>query len=245
MPVKLYPSSSAFARGFTVFTKYPSGCLRKILLNAHGIREELKTDTQALGLANEDAYEKGLQAHLPNSASYSREERIVRDLDDTGTVVFSGRVDFIIRNLPHTKVVELKSTRSVNKRRELRQGTVSPENVAQLVAYMVELEAESGELLYTFYDEKKNTKENFPFAVNIRSDGSILINGAVYGFSVHDYLRHRELAAQTLLTNVIGPRPNNATKPFDSPCHFCPFKTRCEKADQGCSIEEFVKPGAL
>lgn len=243
MAIKLYPSSSAFARGFTVFTKFNSGCLRKILLNAHGIREELKTDTQALGLANENAYEAHLKATLPCTASYTREERLVRELDDTGTVIFSGRVDFILRNLPHTKVIELKSTRSVNKRRELRQGVVSPENVAQLIAYMVELEADVGDLIYTFYDEKKSTKENFVFAVSIESDGSIRINGLIYEFSVHDYLRHRELAARTLLTDTIGSRPNNATKPFDSPCHFCPFKARCEKADRGCSVSEFVQPG--
>lgn len=238
--IKLYPSSSGFARGFTVYTKYNSACVRKILLNAHGIREELKSDTQALGLANEDAYEVHLKATLPCTANYTREERVVRELDGPDGVVLSGRVDFVLRDLPGTKVIELKSTRSVNKRRELRNSIVSPENVAQLIAYMVELEALTGELIYTFYDEKKSTKENFVFAVDIGSSGSICINGLLYEFSVHDYLRHRELARHVLVTDSIGPRPNNATKPFDSPCHFCPFKARCEKADAGCSVSEFT-----
>lgn len=239
--LKLYPSSSGFARGFHVFTKYPTACLRKILLNKHGVRETLKEGVQDLGLANEDAYEAALKA---DNIPYSREERVVRDLPDSGGVIFSGRVDFILRDDSGVRVVELKSSQSVNKRRELRAGRVSPENVAQLIAYMVELESISGELLYTFYDLKKKTKENYPFAVKIEPDGDIRINEALYEFSVHDYLRHRELAVSTLRTDTIGPRPFGADRAFDSPCFFCPFKERCEKVDKGTitDVKEFCVP---
>lgn len=244
--IKLYPSSSAFACGDAVFTRYNSGCLRKILLNKHGIREELKSTTQQLGADNEEAYEQTLKATLPYPTTYTREEPIKSVLDNSTTdpIIFSGRADFVLRNGDVVeRVDELKSTQSANKRRELRAGEISPENLAQLVAYMVELETHAGRLLYTFYDLKKNIKENYDFSVNIAANGTIELNRCKYEFSVHDYLRHRELACDVLRRDVIGPRPYGGERPFVGACGFCPFKDRCAKADAGCSVSEFTKQG--
>lgn len=239
--IKVYPSSSAFARGLNVYTKFNSGCLRKIQLNAAGHREELKQDTKDLGAKNEEEFEKNLQCHLPHGTTYAREVPVVSQLAGPNGPVLSGRADFITYddNGPH--VIELKSTQSATKRLQLSKGELAPENLAQLIAYAVEIGATTGELRYTFYNLKKNTKEDHSFAVRLIEDGSIEVNGGLYEFTVHEYLRHRELAIHYLTNPIVAPRPLDGEKPFSGACGFCAFKDRCKKLDQReISYEQFV-----
>lgn len=239
-PVKYNPSAAAFATGLLVHTEYNSGCPRKIILAAHGVRESLKQDVKNVGQENEDQYEKYL---IDNAVEYEREKVIKTDGD---IVNFSGRVDFVIGE----QVVELKSTRSATKRTRLKNQNPYIENIAQIVAYMVELDKHKGQLIYTYYGydkrKKKDIKENYEFAITVDQYGDIFVNGIRYQFTVHDHLNHRTNVFNCYRDEVLaGPcwsRPNYFAKPFGSPCNYCPFKNACRQFDAEIvnSTEEFV-----
>lgn len=233
---KYYPSSAAFATGFLVHTTYNSGCLRKIYLADQGLREKLKQDVSRVGADNEDAFEKSL---IESGLKYSRESAVK---SDTGAVLFSGRTDFQTVD----EIIELKSTRSKNKRTALRAGRIPVENVAQIVAYMLETEKPKGRLIFTYYDEEKKLKEDYEFPIRIENDGSIWISDREYRFNVYDQLHHRVLLAllytDRSCTSPTFSRPVGYDRQFDSPCTFCPFKIACDQLDKGSvnTLEEFV-----
>lgn len=231
---KYYPSSAAFARGRSVHTEYNSGCRRKIFLSDQGLREILPASTKAVGATNEDEFADRL------GSTYQREVKVQSD-SDLG--LFSGRADYLSAD----EVIELKSTRSDNKRRRLRNEGPILENIAQLIAYMVELEISYGRLIYTYFGTDKKTgapvKEDFEFATTIDQYGDIYVRGTRFPFNVHDYLSHRVLIGQPVTTVDDLPRPANYNKPFGSPCSYCPFKSSCEKLDKGhvSTILEYVE----
>lgn len=235
---RYYPSSAAFQRGHLTFTDYNAGCLRKIYLNNAGYREALRQDTKDVGEANEVAFEEELKSkNLP----YVREFVVKNEH-------FSGRIDF---QLPD-ELIELKSTRSNTKRTRLRTEGPNTENIAQLVAYMVETETVNARLIYTYYgfDGRKKIplKETYEFAVKIDDRGDIFINGQRYKFNVFDHLEHRGAVAGLDRSQDPGsiPRPYGYAESFGSPCHFCPFNRACEKLDSGLAntVEEFLQEAA-
>ncbi len=230
--LKVYPSSSGFAEGRLVYTDYNSGCLRKIGFNALGVLEPFPESTAQVGADNEQNYEEKLKAE---GTPYEREKTVTVDLG--AGVHLSGRIDFITRD----RLIELKSTRSPSKRTKLRAGTVTTENVAQIVAYMVATERDSAELIYTYIDEKKKTQEHFNFTVKIDSGGRIHINGELYRYDVYSYLAHRGHAVDLLskLSNSVGSviadtdRPAKFADKFGSPCNYCAFRSACGRLDKG------------
>lgn len=229
---KVYPSSSAFMEGRIVYTDYDSGCLRKIGFNAFGVKVPFDSKTADVGAENEANFEREL---VKENVEYKREHPFTVNL--AGGVLVSGRIDFVTS----TRLIELKSTRSTNKRTKLRAGAPSTENVAQLVAYMFALERDSAELIYTYINEEKNTKENYPFTVKIEPSGQILINDEAYRYDTFSYLSHRSAAAR-VVSRVSGgdwraivdsDRPANYDSKYASPCNYCPFRFACAKLDRG------------
>ncbi len=225
---KVYPSSSGFMEGRTIYTDYDSGCLRSIGYKALGVQVPFDQKTAQVGATNEDLFEATLKG-----TEYDREKAISVDLG--GGIVLSGRIDFVTAD----RLIELKSTRSTSKRTKLRAGTVTTENMAQIVAYMVATERTTAELRYTFYNDKKNTQEEYNFTVNIGAAGEIYLNGAIYRYDVYSYLAHRQRTVQ-LLSELAGGsdtalyaagRPYRAADTFNSPCNYCPFRLACDKLD--------------
>ena len=111
-----------------------------------------------------------------------------------------------------------------------------PENLAQLIAYMVSRETQYGHLMYSFYekDEENNKwvhKENKVFHVYIEDNGDIFVDGKKSEYNVKNYLTHRIKSGIYLAEKEIGPRPNNWYAKWGSPCHFCPFSGVCNKYD--------------
>ena len=88
---KVRGSSSAFMWGDLVLTKYASGCLRNILLQANGVREEIDPKHLQRGTLNEERYELELkQARM----AYIREEPVSERIDGFDDTYFVGRLDF-------------------------------------------------------------------------------------------------------------------------------------------------------
>lgn len=227
-PIKVRASSSSFAKGSVIFTRYNTGCLRAILAKSHGLKEDFKQVTKDIGAANEERFEKTLEPGI-----YEREVAVTSAILPDASAVFSGRCDFRLTDSAGPFVVELKSTSSKNKVTDLNQGKITPEVLAQVVNYMIEFETDRGQVVYTFYKEMTPTKE-WIFHVSINNDGTILLNGLDSGFIVDDALRHRLLQVETLqLQKVATHRPYNGKAPYVGACGYCPFQQSCDRFDGG------------
>ncbi len=227
----VYGSSSAFAWGRLVFTDSKAGCIRNILLQSHGVREgSIPEKYKIMGAANEARYNKIL---ADSGIKYDQERPIKHAVAAVPSVLFSGRADFI-RYLDSTVVVdELKSMDSKNKAREvLKHGNWTPENLAQLIAYMVGMQTPDGRLIYTQFEDGEPTKER-AFEIVIDEAGRICVDGAPTKFTVYDQIAHLNAAARAIENNEIWERPYNWNAPFKSPCGYCPFKATCDKFDAG------------
>ncbi len=245
MPIKLNGSSSAFAKGAMVYSKYSTGCIRNILLKSHGVREELKQSTQGLGLQNEDAY--GAKLVSDGRTILARELPIVGESAIASDAIFSGRFDYQVATPLGPQIVELKSTQSKNKLAELKKGVYTVENLAQTVAYVVETGSTGGaQLVYTHYkyDAQNVYQPTYErsFDISFSASGSILVDGVASGFFVRDLYAHQALVYVHLSENRVGPRPYNYESQWASPCTYCPFKKACQGYDENplSTTESFI-----
>jgi hypothetical protein len=233
----LYPSASAFCWGDAVQTEYESGCLRSILLSAHGIRTSPPKIYMEVGAAHEDAYEQQLKKD-PKVTTYRREVPVKQAIPGHDEVTYSGRVDVLAEHEGVGTVIhETKGTISKNTRLSvIRKGKVKLNQLAQLVSYMIALEIPRGKLVVGYYERTEDGKwvacEGREFKVTLADDGAILVDREPSGFSVIDALRHRNKAAQVLADNSIGERPDRWNQSFGGPCTHCPFKSACDKYDK-------------
>ncbi len=175
--------------------------------------------------------------------SYEREVPISSSILPDGSAVFSGRCDFIVTRGPSPHVVELKSTSSKSKVTDLNQGKITPEVLSQLVQYLIEFEMPEGVLKYTFYRDSKPIKD-WCFDVRIDDYGTILLDGADSGFTVHDALQHRLLQVEVLKEQKVAPRrPYNGLQKYAGSCEYCPFRNACTKFDAGevTTTPEFIE----
>ncbi len=232
-PIKVRASSSSFARGSLVFTRYATGCLRSILAKSHGLKEDFKQITKDIGAANEERFERSLGDPAEREADWRREVPISSDIIPDGSALFSGRCDFVCSSPSGVEVVELKSTSSKNKLTDLKQGLITPEVLAQVVNYLIEFEAYTARLIYTFYKTPENPTYERTFTVTVDDHGTVLLDGADSGFTVHDALQHRLLQVEVLKEQKVASRPYNWSKPYSSPCDYCPFKRSCDAWDAG------------
>ncbi len=223
-------------QGRMVFTDYATGCLRNILYNSWGIKEQLKQGTQDRGAMNEDRY---IAANLIDTDLDIAREIVSPVTSVTDTVAWGGRTDVHVkpRSAGPAEIYELKSTGSKNKLRALKQGLYTTENLAQLVAYMLDWELANGHLVYSYYepdgrgvDQLKYEKD---FTVKLDTDGTIVVDNEATKFSAADQLHHRQMAAEVVDKDIVWDRPHNYDAAFGSPCHWCPFKNVCAKWDSG------------
>lgn len=237
--VKLHGSSSAFAKGKLVFTRYNTGCVRNILFKSHGIRETFKSDTQAVGVLNEDLYGKRLDGQ-----AYIREHVVTNPSDRHDGAVFSGRVDYFVPG----EVIELKSSQSKNKLAELKKGIYTLENLAQTVAYMLETDSHQGRLIYTYYGTRKDTGAfeslyERSFDITFDETGNICVSNKPTGFKVSDLYNHQDLVYHHVSTNSVCDRPYGYQNAYGSPCTYCPFAEACDAWDDDRlnTTEELLK----
>lgn len=242
-PLQMRASSSAFQWGSIVHTTWKTGCLRKILIQSKGYESAIDSKYTILGKINEDRHEKRLQE---KGLQYKKEVEFLRGGSVAGTT-FSGHVDFLIldSNGKPWWVDELKSVSSKNQYRKLiKQGDYNVENLAQLVAYMVEARVVLGRLIYTFYDEEKIAQDERIYKVDIDAFGRIFVGDDPTQFTVNDLLAHQYAAAKVILESTVFPdRPFRGESPFVGCCNYCPFSTACAKYEAGelSDSSEFVQ----
>jgi hypothetical protein len=224
-------SSSAFMWGRLVYTDYDTGCLRKILVQSrHDANREIPPEKAAMGDANEERHAAALDAA---GVSYQREVEIFRESGRVSGVTISGHADMFVAN---NTVHELKSTGSTSAKRDIiANGGFRAENLAQLVAYMGELNAPFGKLIYSYY--KDNNPAQFGgeriHDVTIDEYGRICLNGTATQFTAYDVLAHRNAAVEVIKSGDIWDRPYRHDAVFSSPCTYCPLAKTCADYDSG------------
>lgn len=241
-------SSSAFAWGDLVHTKYKSGCLRKILLQSVEVNETIRKHSADVGDINETRHEKRLK---DANVSYVRELEFQRPHESVGGLTVSGHVDFVLldEKAKPISVDELKSITSINVYREvIKNGHYTVENLAQLCTYMGEVNVHEGRLIYTYYTFDKDALEwtatdERIFNVSYDEFGRIIVDGKPSMFTMHDILAHRRLAGIAIRDKEVLARPYRHDAPFVGTCHWCPFKPVCDQYDTGSieSTDAFVE----
>ena len=246
MRKSIYPSQAAFMWGETVLTQYSSGCLRAILISAHGVRESFPAVYADVGAAHEAWYE-GQQGSNPNILSYEREVPVKRDIPGVPGVTYSGRIDVLEQYAFGPVIVETKGTISKDTRLSvIRKGIVKLNQLAQIVSYMIATEIPRGRLVVGYYEydlEQVTFRhcEGREFKIEIDDHGMILVDRIASGYSVMDALAHRQAAAAVLADNAVGNRPDKWDQAFGGPCRMCVFKDACTKYDaENLSTEAFV-----
>ncbi len=248
---RLYPSSSAFMWHETVITEYDSGCLRSILLSAHGAKTAFPAIYQKVGAAHEEWYEETVLKTDPRIITYSREVPIKQAIEGVDGVIYSGRMDVLSAYAVGGAVIhETKGTISKNSRLNvIRKGKVKLNQLAQLVSYMIAKEITKGKLVVGYYEEDHEGnlrhQEGRDFKVEINDEGLILVDGEPSGYTVQDQIRHRIAAAKVLASNTVGARPDKWDQKWGGPCSNCHFATVCDNFDRGelNGTDEFIEAG--
>jgi hypothetical protein len=239
-------SSSAFLWGRLVRTDYNTGCLRRILLQSLDISTTIDPKYEIIGKMNEDRHAKMLDE---KGTVYVREMVLQRPSKRVPGVEISGHADFVITDAlgRPTAVHELKSITSKNVRREvIGKGFFKTENLAQVVAYMGELDLTDGALIYTYYEHPKTASEEDKkdwlkleavdartFSVHVDTYGRIHVDAHPTEFTAYDVIAHRNAAVEVIAKQNVVDRPYRHDTPFVSPCHWCAFKATCDAYDNG------------
>jgi hypothetical protein len=236
-------SSSAFLWGRLVFTDYNTGCFRKILAASQNVRTPVNPKYGRLGKWNEDRYADYLTScGGVEGTSFFRETEVKRVSSKVPGVTISGHADFIFIGADGktARVDELKSVTSKNVRRDvIKNGKFKTENLAQLVAYMGELDCVHGKLIYSYYENTESDPyapklvDERTFVVHIDDYGRIEVDGEPTKFTAYDVIAHRNVAVSIIGSHTIRERPYMHDAPFGSPCHFCEFKPACDANDSG------------
>lgn len=236
---KIYASMSGFLVGEAVHCTYNGPCLRNILALSNGLWDQIDPVYAQVGALNEEAYEK----KIPPGLKYSRELPIRHPVAAVPDVDCSFRADFVFED----RVVELKSVVSENSASRTigKSGKPKLDNLAQVTAYMVSLAKDKAELIYTQYkksDELWKEHKSRTYNIAVDAEGFLRVDGLSSGYTVYDYIAHRNEAAKVVSTQTVGPRPNNAYARYGSPCTYCPWNKVCERFDEGriTSSGEFI-----
>lgn len=236
-----------------MYTDWSTGCIRNLLFKSYGLQDQLKTETSERGARNEERFEATLRE---KGVDFVRElNSPVNSVTDN--VAWGGRSDVLrckaggaveaiqrgdqlgvsgdAKKSVYDYIWELKSTGSKNKLRDLRAGKYTTENLAQTVAYMLDFEVPQGSLLYTYYAPDKEGKDEVKyereFKVVLDDLGRVVVDKEPTIFLATDQLEHRLRAAEAIDQDIVWDRPHNYAANWGSPCHFCPFKTACDKWD--------------
>lgn len=221
-------SRSSFMWGRTVYTKYSGGCLRHILIKSKGIDTDIDETHKYRGKLNEDIYEEALKSA---QVTYEREAEIWEERPDG---IFTGHADFIIND----QVIELKSSQSKSRARDIKKGEYVTENLAQAVAYMVARNLDRGQLIYSYWEPRKDDGElefifEYVHHISLDNFGRICLNSIPTKWTIYDLLAHQHHALKVQTEHLVWDRPNNHAQLWGSPCNYCTFKTTCDKYDAG------------
>jgi PD-(D/E)XK nuclease superfamily protein len=233
---ELRASSSAFQWGDITFTKYKTGCLRKIMLQSQQVDAFVAGKYKSLGDINEERHARRL---TDLGYKFEREVEFKMPIASVSNVQFSGHCDFLVRLDGHTRIDECKSVQSTNVRREvIKKGDYLVENLAQVISYMVAAQCHSGQLIYTFYEQNDDSGEMEAaderiFKVQIDLYGRINVDGVPTQFTVMDFIAHSVRAAKVIENKTVDVRPNLWDAPFASPCKMCVFSKACDRWDSG------------
>jgi hypothetical protein len=229
-PLKLYPSSAAWAWGELIVTENRQGCGRNLLWeNVARIVEPFPPELAAMGLAGEEKYLK----HLTENQDYPFHRELPFKSEINGVVV-SGRLDFLVYHDKGRIVHERKSSKSSKVLYDvIRDGKPKLNHVSQVISYFIHLGLTKGVLSYWY--QPKDKERNF--RIEVTDDGKILIDKELYTHTVADQLAHQVLSAEVLKTQRILERPAGNT-----PCRFCVYRDRCDKYDEfGGTDAEFIE----
>ena len=238
MKCKIYPSSSAFIIGGLVHTSDQNGCLRNVLLSAHGIREDSIAEVNVrVGAMHESYYART----IPDDV-FGSEVPVKGECDG---VPYSGRCDFLTKFKSDGVVHETKGTVSYNTyKKVIKDGQPKHNNLSQLVFYMSHFNTPYGKLIYGYYKDLGHMfeqKEQRIYKVTINQAGDILLDGSHSGFMVQDHMAHRMGAAHVLKTGDVWERPEG-TESGEGACKYCIHKETCLDWDKGIITdkEEFI-----
>lgn len=214
-PLKLYPSSSAWALGRLCVTDSANACFRHILWrHVAPIPDGPPPELAEMGHRFEDEYFQ----YLTNEQPYAFHRELPFKSEISGVVV-SGRLDFMVYHSKYRVPHELKASQSTKVLYGvIRKGEPKINNVAQVVNYFIHLGLDRGLLVYKYVPKYEMRK----FKIEVDDAGKILIDGAVYQYTVQDQLRHQVLAAEALVMQKICDRPADA-----GACLYCVYKDRC------------------
>lgn len=218
-----------------ILAAYSSGCLRYIPLSKGAPPVVIDPIYELLGAHHEDWYATVLGDRLKE-----REFVVRKELSET--VMYSGRVDFIdVDGVIH----ETKASLSPSFKYDvIRKGKYKISHLAQLVSYMIQLQAVKGVIACGFYKLRKDDSfervETRLFDVKIDTDGSIIVDGVDTGHTVVSQYQHTLAVKKALETGEIGERPVNSNE-FSGPCTWCPLKLSCNKYDKGDINEEQLR----
>ena len=237
-------SQSSFMEDGQALSAWGTGCFRRQLIGSYGIEGPFPEAIARTGAANEEVYASELYYA---GIVFVREMEVNQEV--TADIGLSGRVDFFCP-FEEFKVRELKSATSEKTFTEvIKRGHYKPNNLAQLVSYMVVLEEPKGILHYTYYD--KAQEDYIPtavraFQVTIDDDGRILVDGEDSEFTVANLLSHRYNSAMWLVDTSVPPLPKGHAEKWKSPCKYCDFRQACNMYDCGmiATKEEFIQQAA-
>lgn len=222
-------SRSAFMWGRTVFTRYGGGCLRNILISSRIPKVgDIDPIHSTRGLLYEDTYAARLDAA---GTPYERELAI---FDERERGIFTGHIDFEIDG---KLIVELKSSQSKSRLRDIKKGEYVEDNLAQAVSYMIARESADGKLIYSYWEPQADgtlkLELEYEHKILIDSFGRICLNDVATKWTVHDVLSHQHHVFKVQSENTVWERPHNYGLLWGSPCTYCPFKKACDAYDTG------------
>jgi hypothetical protein len=234
---KIYPSSAAFCWGDMVLTDYPSGCLRRALLTAHGVRDgDIPELSKLVGAFHEDRYEEWLttEQEFPFHKEHSFRFEVAPD------VIASGRCDYITYE-PYPVIHECKASTSKYALSPLRAGKIRLNHLAQLVFYLTFFRVCRGYVVSSVYavgEEKREGKDftvlgERKFTVEIEDTGRIMVDSKFSGYMVQDQLEHQQSSATAINDHVVWERPSGAEDKFGGCCKMCPYQGTCNRWDSG------------
>lgn len=252
-------NSVGYIRRGVLYSDSSSGCLRRILLRAHGVEEtnhnKRTLNVFALGVYSEELFE---EIYLAGKFEYDREKQIVVPLSKN--VEFSGRSDYVVKS-PDC-VYELKSCTSKNTYKKVfKDGQWKQDNLVQLVNYMLFWEIAVGKLCYTSYCDlldyktlgdfteervkelaRESKKETRVFDVVFDWEGFVCVDGKRTELNVTEVLSFQQSACNALENDIVCvDRPQQETESMFNACYSCPARTVCDRFEQfRFSSEQFV-----
>lgn len=231
----------------TYISEYANQCLRQRFIKSVGIRTP-NTLRDEITFANGLTWE-ALFTALKTSPVWDSFEDQVAVTVQTPEGPWYGTADFVAVYKGNKIVMDTKTVQSVGSYVDMRAGKVKIDNIAQLLGYMVALDAKIGVLACattfsmskSFMGKALQEKCGGSIAPNMHIitvkivDAKVLIqSGEVtkyWEYTIEDVLRYRDYQVKMLRDKLIAPRP--VTSEGSRPCFNCPLSKVCGLYDSG------------